>query len=419
LVKLQEATINSFNQTLDQVIDCVFMFDPDSLHFIYANQGALDHLGYDREELYDMTPLDIKPEITEESFRQKISVLKNNQKESISFITIHRNKAGNDIPVEILLKYAVPPGNDPRFVSIVRDISERIRERDEKEQIQEELLQIHKLESVGQLAAGLAHEINTPTQFIGTNIEFLSDAFTDTAQFVVGLQTASLDWPEETRKQMTAALEELDWEYLNTEIPAALEQSRDGIDRVSSLLAAMKRFSHPGSTEMSNADLHGIIDTALTVSRNEWKYVAEVITEYGADVPQIPLLVDQMSQVILNMVVNASQSIQEKREKSGNQEMGQITISTRLVDKEVELIFQDNGLGIPAAVINKVFDPFFTTKGVGKGTGQGLAICHDVITKKHHGTLKVSSEQGIGATFTIRLPREKNGGHVSCETEQN
>ncbi len=407
LVKLQEATINSFNQTLDQVIDCVFMFDPKSLRFIYVNQGALDHLGYNREEFLTMTPLDIKPEFTEESFRQKIASLKNNNKESISFTTLHRNKDGIDIPVEILMKYAIPPGNDPRFVSIVRDISERIRERDEKELIQAELLQKHKLESVGQLAAGLAHEINTPAQFIGTNIEFLFDAFTDTAKFVTGLQTVSLGWPEEVRKQMSAALEELDWDYLNTEIPNAIVQSRDGIDRISTLLAAMKRFSHPGSIKMSNANLHEIIDTALTVSRNEWKYVTKVVTEYDPDMPPIPLLVDQMSQVILNMVVNASQSIQEKREKSGNQEMGQIIISTRLTDKAVELIFQDNGLGIPAAVINKVFDPFFTTKEVGKGTGQGLAICHDVITKKHHGTLKVSSEPGVGATFTIRLPREK------------
>ena len=184
-------------------------------------------------------------------------------------------------------------------------------------------------------------------------------------------------------------------------------------DRISSLLAAMKRFSHPGSTEMTTADLHEIIETALTVSRNEWKYVAEVITEFGADVPQIPLLIDQMGQVILNMVVNASQAIQEKRTKSGVEEMGVIKISTHVMDEEILLIFHDNGIGIEAAFIKKVFDPFFTTKEIGKGTGQGLAICHDVITKKHHGTLKVSSEEGLGTTFTIRLPKGKKGQKTS------
>jgi PAS domain S-box-containing protein len=419
LVKLQEATINSFNQTLDQVIDCVFMFDPTTLRFIYVNQGALDHLGYDREEFNAMTPLDIKPEFTEASFRQKISILQNNQKESILFITMHRSKAGDDIPVEVLLKYAVPPGNAPRFVAIVRDISERIRQRDEKEAIQSELLQKHKLESVGQLASGLAHEINTPVQFIGTNIEFFSNAYTDTIQFITGLRTASLEWPEEIRNQMTEALKQLDWEYLKSEIPTAVAESKDGIDRISSLLSAMKRFSHPGSTKMVSTDLHEIIDTALTVSRNEWKYVAEIVTAYGGDVPKIPLLVDQMGQVVLNMVVNASHAIQEKRTKNGNQEMGVITISTRLAGEEVELTFQDNGNGIAAPIIKKVFDPFFTTKEVGKGTGQGLAICHDVITKKHHGKLLVTSKEGTGTTFTIILPMTEGGRQISSETERS
>lgn len=228
-------------------------------------------------------------------------------------------------------------------------------------------------------------------------------------QFIAGLQAASLEWPEENRTKMTETLEELDWEYLKTEIPTAIVQSIDGVNRISSLLAAMKRFSHPGSTEMTYSDLHEIIETSLTVSKNEWKYVAEVVTKYGADVPKIPLMVDQMGQVILNMVVNASQAIQEKIAKSGVEGKGVITISTRLVDKEVELIFQDNGIGIAASIIQKVFDPFFTTKEVGKGTGQGLAICHDVITKKHHGTLHVSSEEGVGTTFTIRLPKEAGG----------
>ena len=411
LVQLQEATINSFNQTLDQVIDCVFMFDPDSLKFIYANQGAIDHLGYNRDELFSMTPVDIKPEFTDEPFRNMINALQNSSEESLTFTTLHRSKSGEDIPVEILLKYAVPPGNDPRFVAIVRDISERLRQRSEKEKIQSELLHKQKLESVGQLAAGIAHEINTPTQFIGTNIEFLADAYTDVEKFFTWLQDNSSHWPVEIKKVLDESIRDLDWNYLQSEIPLAIEESRDGVDRVSSLVSAMKRFSHPGTKEITYADLSEIIDTSLTVSRNEWKYIAEVKKEYDSDLPKIPLLIDQMGQVILNMIVNSAQAIKEKHEKHGTEERGVITITTKMVDDEVELRFSDTGSGIPENIIKKVFDPFFTTKQVGNGTGQGLAICHDVITQKLHGSMSVSSQEDVGTSFIIRLPS------VSTETE--
>lgn len=417
LEKLQAATINSFNETLDQVMDCVFMFDPESLRYIYVNQGALDHLGYDRETIYSMCPVDIKPEFTEESFREMINPLKDNHKESLTFVTLHRDKEGKDIPVEILLKYAVPPGNDPRFVTIVRDISERIQQRKEKEKIQAELLHKQKLESVGQLAAGIAHEINTPVQFIGTNIEFFSDTHEDIERFVVELQTASLQWPEEIQNKLADALENLDWEYLAEEIPLAIRQSKDGVDRVSSLVTAMKRFSHPGSKEMSEADLNEIIETALTVSSNEWKYNAEIVKMYDKNLPKIPLLVDQMGQVVLNMIVNASQAIHEKNAQNGTEEKGMITVSTRVVDNEVELIFHDTGIGIPESIIAKVFDPFFTTKEVGKGTGQGLAICHDVITQKHHGSLQVTSNEREGTTFVVKLPITSQSEEVMGQGE--
>jgi len=289
-------------------------------------------------------------------------------------------------------------------VAIVRDITERIEQRKEKEKIQAELLHKQKLESVGQLAAGIAHEINTPIQFVGTNIEFFSETHGDIERFVDGLQTALPAWPGKVQEQLGVALEDLDWEYLAEEIPAAIQQSKEGIERVSSLVGAMKRFSHPGSREMSEADLNEIIETALTVSSNEWKYHAEIMRKFDENLPKVPLLVDQMGQVLLNMIVNSSHAIQEKNVKNGTEEKGEITISTEVVDEKVVLTFHDTGIGIPESIIANVFDPFFTTKEVGKGTGQGLAICHDVITKKHHGTLRVFSSEGEGTTFVLELP---------------
>ncbi len=407
LADLQQATIDSFNQTLDQVLDCVFIFDPQTLRFIYVNQGATEHLQYTREELFQLTPLTIKPEFEEGAFRELLKPLIKKDIESHHFQTIHRTKTGKDIPVEILLKYACPPRNSPRFVAIVRDISERIAQQKENERIQTELLQKQKLESVGQLAAGLSHEINTPTQFISTNIEFLTESFDEISDFMTSLEEDSEKWPDSAKKLLDEVIEELDWEYLSDEIPDALTQSKDGIDRVITLVSAMKRFSHPGSKEKTNTDIHEIIDTALTVSRNEWRYAAELKIDYDETIPEIPMLVDEMGQVIINMIINASHAMQDKfGEEQEGELKGKITVSTCLAGEHVQVSISDNGVGIDEDTIKKVFDPFFTTKSVGKGTGQGLAICHDVITKKHQGKLEVKSEKNIGTTFIISLPIE-------------
>lgn len=406
LEKLQQATIDSFTDTLDKVLDCVFMFDPKTLQYSYVNQGAVDHLGYSREQLLEMTPLDIKPEFTEDQLRELANSLASGQYESKTYTTVHRDIHGADIPVEVLLRHVTPPGNEPRFVAIVRDISDRIQQAREKEKMQTELLNSQKMESVGQLAAGIAHEINTPTQFIGANIEFIADTVKDLTSFFDGLEVQKNGWPEEVRAAIEQSMEKLDWEYLAEELPGAISQSREGVERVSSIVGAMKRFSHPGTREKTLCDLQELIMTALTVSRNEWTYVAEVETDFSPDLPKVPLFSDQMGQVVLNMMINSAHAIQDKMAGTASEEKGRITITTRLLDSEVELVFEDTGSGIPENIISKVFDPFFTTKEVGKGTGQGLSISHDVITRKHGGSLEVESELGKGARFIIRLPIE-------------
>lgn len=284
------------------------------------------------------------------------------------------------------------------------DISDQKKAEREKEKMHLRLLQAQKLESVGQLAAGIAHEINTPTQFISSNIDFMDEAVRDICACMEQIQQIADSAPKELGDKIRDALEEADWEYLAEELPLAITQSWDGVKRISTIVRAMKEFSHPGSKEKQPADLNQIINTTVTVARNEWKYVADMEMDLDPELPNIPLLASEMGQVILNMLVNAAQAIDEKQREKPNGEKGIITITTRELEDGVELRLRDTGAGIPEEARPHIFDFFYTTKEVGFGTGQGLAISHDVITQKHDGTLTFETELGKGTTFIIRIP---------------
>jgi signal transduction histidine kinase len=187
------------------------------------------------------------------------------------------------------------------------------------------------------------------------------------------------------------------------EVPQAIQQSLQGIGRVTTIVRAMKEFSHPGSEEKSDTDLNRAIETTITVARNEWKYVAEVVTDFDPALPLVRCLPGEINQVILNLIVNAAHAIADVVENNGKSK-GTITIRTRSQGDRVEIRVSDTGTGIPETIRAKIFDPFFTTKGVGKGTGQGLAIAHSVIVDKHGGTISCETEVGKGTTFVIRLP---------------
>ena len=265
-----------------------------------------------------------------------------------------------------------------------------------------------KMESIGQLAAGIAHEINTPMQYIGDNVKFLSDAFGDISDllekyndFVMAVEEKKeiVDLSDNIRKLE----EELDLDYLISEIPKAISQSLDGIARVSKLVLAMKDFSHPGRKDKMFSDINKAINGTVTISRNEWKYVAELETDLDQNLPMVYCVIDEINQVILNMIVNAAHAIRDVLDK-GSELKGKIIIKTISEDSFVKIIINDTGTGIPEAVLHKIFDPFYTTKEVGKGTGQGLAIAHDIIINKHKGSIGVDSEVGKGTTITISLP---------------
>lgn len=283
----------------------------------------------------------------------------------------------------------------------------------EVEQRTAELVQAQKLESIGQLAAGIAHEINTPAQFVGDNTRFLREAFTDFDKLLAAY--AAL-YSASRKDQVTSdvveavgdAVEAADLDYLMEEIPAAIDQSLDGIGRISSIVSAMKEFSHPGGEQKEHIDLNKKIANTVVVASNEWKYVAELSTEYDEDLPPVACHPQEISQAVLNIVVNAAHAI-AKRIDDEEYEKGEIAIRTKRLKDVVQIQISDNGCGMPEHVREKVFDLFFTTKGVGKGTGQGLSIAYSSVVDKHNGTIVVESEPGAGTTFRICLPLAEPG----------
>jgi signal transduction histidine kinase len=204
-----------------------------------------------------------------------------------------------------------------------------------------------------------------------------------------------------------AVIEQVDLAYLGEEIPKAIQQSLEGVGRVAKIVQAMKEFSHPGTEQKTPCDINRAIENTITVARNEWKYVAEMVTDLDPSLPPIPCFPGELNQVVLNLIVNAAHAIAEQG--AGEKDYkGTITVQTRHLGDRLSLFVRDTGCGIPAAIRARIFEPFFTTKPVGKGTGQGLAIAHAVVVKKHGGTITVESEVGKGTTFEIRLPTEQD-----------
>ncbi len=293
-------------------------------------------------------------------------------------------------------------------------------------ELQEQLSESRRLESIGQLAAGIAHEINTPTQYVGDNTRFLRDAFQELYRLFeqyecLRRKVIAGEEALELAEQLGRMVEDEDFKFIRDEIPRAVEQSLEGVDRIAKIVQAMKQFAHPGSTEKAPADLNNAVETTVTVARNEWKYVADLILDLDPNLPAVPCNVTEINQVILNLVVNAAQAI-EAAGGRGPDKRGVITVSTRKVDRFVEIRVADTGTGIPPEVQPKIFDPFFTTKEVGKGSGQGLSLVRSVV-HRHGGSITFETEVGKGTTFIVRLPLDDQSrpaeqeGTETCRNE--
>jgi len=264
------------------------------------------------------------------------------------------------------------------------------------------------MESVGILAAGIAHEINTPMQYIGDNASFLKDSLVTFKQYFQKIdeilkENANQNIMQEVIRAIENARSEFDVEFLMEEVPQAIEQTQVGIGKVNKIVHALKDFAHPSSKEKSFSDLNHGIEVTITISKNQWKYVADLETDLAHDLPLINCVLDEVNQVILNMIINAAHAIEDKLGKEPT-EKGKIRVQTLVKDDYAIIKISDNGHGIKPENLSKIFDPFFTTKEVGKGTGQGLAIGHDIIVNKHKGFISVNSVYGEGTEFTIKLP---------------
>jgi signal transduction histidine kinase/HAMP domain-containing protein len=269
-----------------------------------------------------------------------------------------------------------------------------------------ELAAAQKLESVGRLAAGVAHEINTPVQFVSDNVEFVRTSMVDLTKVVEAyrLLQQAVQSSQDAALAASRALaveKAVDLDYILENAPLALESSVEGLGRIATIVRSMKEFAHPDQGEKTLADLNQAIRSTLVIAHNEYKYVAEVDTDFG-ELPQVECYLGEINQVILNLLVNAAHAIADVVKESGGR--GKLTVRTRADGNAVEIAISDSGTGIPPAVRDKIFDPFFTTKEVGKGTGQGLALAHSVVVNKHGGTLRFETEMGKGTTFFIRLP---------------
>jgi len=270
---------------------------------------------------------------------------------------------------------------------------------------QHETMQSARLASIGQLAAGIAHEINTPIQYIGDNLRYLAEALgklDGVIQAGRALASRAAETPalaEEVGRFDQAASQAKITRLLG-ELPDAVAESLDGVGQIARIVLSMKEFSHPGTTAKTATDINRALESTLTVSRNTWKHVAEVERDFDPALPPVVCHAGEMNQVFLNLILNAAQAI----ESSGKTLPGRITVTTRSDGDWVEVRVSDSGTGIPPAIRERLFDPFFTTKPVGKGTGQGLAICRDVVAVKHGGTIEAGGEPGEGAVFIVRLP---------------
>ena len=401
--KKAEAALKDLNATYKTFFetnpDGMLIIDSATREVIRANPAFCASLGYEQEVLEGIKISEVCPTDASRRFLCEF------QGEVIG-----QKAHGKDIPLRRMdgtVIYA-----DVNLVVAEIEQKKRIvvfcRNTTEERYLRAQLMQAQKLESIGQLAAGIAHEINTPTQYVGDNVSFLQDGFTDLNKLMSEYDNVLAEHqngaiPPELIAKIRSVAQEVDVEYLRQEIPQAIVQAMEGIERISSIVRAMKQFAHPASKEKVATDINKAVKNTVTVSRNEWKYVAEMTTELDPDLPLVECLPGEINQVLLNIIVNAAHAIGDVV-GDGSNGKGKITISTRQEGGMAEVRISDTGSGIPEEIRDRIFDPFFTTKEVGKGTGQGLAIARSIVVDKHGGTIDVQSEMGQGTTFVIRLP---------------
>lgn len=310
-----------------------------------------------------------------------------------------KNRNGDIKSVYLQVGLELTPDNSVKgYILTINDITERL-------QLERQLKQAQKMESVGKMAAGIAHEINSPLQFISSNVDFIKDSFSN----LIAMQKVYTDLLCKIDSSADIPADNDDLDFIMEEVPNAIDQTLEGVDRVSNIIKFMKNLEQPCSQVFSKQNLNRTIENSVVATRHEWKNSANLKLELDQSLPETPCIEAEISQALMILVVNASQAIQEASPMS----KGMIKISSRFDDDNVTLCVMDNGPGIPDRIIDKIFDPFFTTKSVGMGTGQGLSVAYKIIHNQHRGRITVKSKEGVGTQFRITLPR------VRADTEDS
>ena len=374
---------------------------------LFANLSLAERHGRVREELIGESVEEIVR--SDNHSPEQLAKMRQAMRDSRPIRVVVRGVHSSGSPLWLSLNITPllgPDGKASHFVGIATDITESVKDSHIKKELLErietreqerdrlalELRMAQKLEAVGRLAAGVAHEINTPMQFVSDNLTFLAESVDDLAKVI--------DAYRADRARGDALAAEVEADYLLAELPKAMSRAREGVKRVTDIVRAMKEFSHPNTQARSSADINKALETTLEVARNEYKHTAVVDLDLSP-LPLLPCNIGELNQVFLNMLVNASHAIEAAGKEVSS---GRIRIATRHHGADIVITFEDNGCGIEPANLDKIFDPFFTTKEVGKGTGQGLAISRSIVVDKHGGALEVHSVVGSGTRFTIRLP---------------
>lgn len=390
-----EAARKLLATVIEQTADTVIITDPVGV-IHYVNPSAVQISGYSRAELLGKKTSLFKSQQTDPATFQKLwqTITKGNVWSGrLTSLKKDSTPIEEDVTISPVRN---EKGDITNFVAIKRDVTQM-------DLLQRQLLQAQKMEAIGHLAAGIAHEINTPMQYVQNNVTFFERAFNDIA-VLLGDYKQLQESPEmELNTEARKHLDAIDLGFLMEEIPESISETHDGINRVVKIVSAMKDFSHPGTDEKTATDINQALKSTITVSRNEWKYLAEMDTDFDLNLPMVPCYPDQLNQAVLNLIINAAHAIEETGASVPNNP-GHISISSSHDAEWVEIRISDTGGGVPEGIRERIFDPFFTTKEVGKGTGQGLSIIHDVVVQKHGGNIDFISAPDQGTTFILRLP---------------
>ncbi|MBU6474783.1 MAG: PAS domain S-box protein, partial [Alphaproteobacteria bacterium] len=396
------AAARQLDAIFNSVADGLLTVDADG-EIVAFNKSACSIFGYDRQTIRHKKIGDCLQHATAVKYMQDIQDFigggVNNLVDAGPQEITGVKSDGGEFPVELAVTSVLREDGHPVFVNVIRDIAYR-------KNLERQLVQAQKMEALGSLSSGIAHEINTPTQYVRDNIKFLNDAFQAYDGFYRDIESLKAGLPDAARESVDKSAEKQDIAFFSGETPQALEQSLEGVGRIIEIVGAIRGFSYPATEDIVYIDLNEALKNTVIVSRNQWKPFTQIKMEFDDSLPPVPCIPGKLTQVILNLIVNATHAIEEKTGDAPDPDNNAITISTAATKKRVTIRVADTGCGIPKENMSKIFNPFFTTKEVGKGTGQGLSISYDIVVKKHGGALTVESEPGKGTTFIIDLPME-------------